>query len=136
MSAIFFPHGGINLHTFASYVPPCQRPICQTAPLLPLVTQKENVMEYWWEGAVSTVIPPPSTSETVSQLKIGGITFTAAVVLLLNAVCLLGEITVSVMSKTLLLEINKQTTQFGTTVKDSLGNTDKAEVFFSSKQKS
>jgi len=31
----FFPHGGIQWHTFVPYTPPCQMPFCQTAPLLP-----------------------------------------------------------------------------------------------------
>ena len=43
----FFPHGGIQLHTFASSAPPCQMLFCQTAPLLPSVTQQQNVIEYW-----------------------------------------------------------------------------------------
>ena len=45
----FFPHGGIQLPTFASYTLPCQIPFCQTAPLLPFVAQQQNMMRYWWE---------------------------------------------------------------------------------------
>lgn len=57
----------------------CQMAFCQTAPLLPSVTQQENVMEHWWEGPASTDIPPTSISDTVSQHnKVGGITFGAA----------------------------------------------------------
>jgi len=55
---------------------PCQMPLCQTAPLLPSVTQQQNVMGYWWEGSTSTTIPPTSTSGTVGQHnKIWGIAF-------------------------------------------------------------
>jgi len=44
---------------------PCQMPLCQTAPLLPSVTQQQIVMEYWIEGSISTVIPPTSTSDII-----------------------------------------------------------------------
>ena len=47
----FFPHGGSQFHTFASSTLPCQAPLCQIAPLLPSVNN-----------------------------KIGGITFTAALI--------------------------------------------------------
>ncbi len=33
-------HGGIQFHTFASYALLCQTPLCQTASLLPSVTQQ------------------------------------------------------------------------------------------------
>jgi len=48
---------------------------CQTASLLPSVTQQQNVRGYWWGG--STSVPPPSASDVVDQPnnKIGGITF-------------------------------------------------------------
>ena len=39
--------GGIQWHTFTSYIPPWQTPFCQTAPLLPSVTWQQNVQEYW-----------------------------------------------------------------------------------------
>ena len=42
----FFLHGGIQGHAFVSYTLPHQIPFCQTAPLLPSVTQ-QHVMEYW-----------------------------------------------------------------------------------------
>jgi len=43
-------------------------------------------MEYWWEGSISTAIPPTSTSDIVGQQnRIGGITFKAA--LLLSLCC-------------------------------------------------
>jgi len=65
----FFLHRRIQLYHFASYVFPCQMPFCQAAPLLPSVTGWQNVMEYWWEGLTSTVIPSTSTSGTMSQHK-------------------------------------------------------------------
>jgi len=43
----FFLHGGIHLHTFASWALPCQIPFRWTAPLLPSVT---HTSVYWWEG--------------------------------------------------------------------------------------
>ena len=56
-------------------------PFCQTARLLPSVTQQQNVKEYWWEGSFYTVIPPTSASDIVGQdHKIGGITFGTALV--------------------------------------------------------
>ena len=56
-------------------------PFCQTAPLLLSVTQQQNVMEYWWEGLISTAIPPTSASDVVGQHnKVGDITFGAALV--------------------------------------------------------
>ena len=63
----FFPHGRMQLHTFASYALACQAPFCQTAPLLPFVTRQQNVRKYWWEGLASTASLPTSTSDTVSQ---------------------------------------------------------------------
>ena len=75
----FFPHGEIQFHTFASHTPPCQTPLCHTAPLLPSVTWKQNIVEYWWEGATFTAIPPTSAFDVMNQHnKIGGITFGAA----------------------------------------------------------
>ena len=50
----FFPPWGIQWHTFASYALPCQTTFCQTAPLLPAVTQQQNIMEHWQEGSIST----------------------------------------------------------------------------------
>jgi len=82
VGAIFFPSGGIQLYTFASYTLLCQVPFCQTAPLLSSVTQQQNVMEYWWEGPTPTVMPPTSASDVVGQHnKIGGITFGTVLVL-------------------------------------------------------
>ena len=54
-------------------------PFCQTVPLLPSVTQQQDVTEYWWEGSVSTAIPPTSTSDIMGQHnKLGGIFSRAA----------------------------------------------------------
>lgn len=48
-----------------------------TAPLLPSVTQQQNLME----GSTTTALPPASTSDIVGQHnKIGGITFRTALV--------------------------------------------------------
>jgi len=59
----------------------CQTPFCQTALLLPSVTQQQHVTEYWWEGSISTAIPPTSTSDVMGQHhKIGGIAFKAPVI--------------------------------------------------------
>ena len=78
---VIFPLEGSQLHTFASCALPCQMPFCQTASLLPSVTQQQNAMEYWWECSASTAIPPTSTSVITGQRsKIGGITFGASLV--------------------------------------------------------
>ena len=43
-----------------------------------------NKTEYWWEGLTSTVVPPPSASDVMGQNnKTGGITFRAALALVL-----------------------------------------------------
>ena len=77
----FSPHGGVQWHTFASYVPLCQVPFCQTAPLLPSVTQQQTLMKYWWEDSTSTAVPPTSASDIMSQSNnMGGITFGAALI--------------------------------------------------------
>jgi len=71
----------IQQHTCASYALLSQTPFCQTAPLLPSLTQQQNATEYYWQSSTSTAIPPPSTSDTVGQHdKIGGITFGAALI--------------------------------------------------------
>jgi len=75
----FFPHERIQWHNFASTTVPGQTPFCQTPPLLPSVTCKQNIGKYWWEGSVSTTIAPKSASDVTGQPhKIGGITFGAA----------------------------------------------------------
>ena len=51
---------------------------CQSAPLLPSVTEQQHVMGYWWEGSISNAVPLISTSDVVGQYhKKGGITFRA-----------------------------------------------------------
>ena len=59
----FFPRGGIQLHTFASYALPCQTPFCHTAPLLSSVAWQPNITEYG--GKVQSLLPyhqhPPLT---------------------------------------------------------------------------
>ena len=77
----FVLHGGIQWHTFASSTLQHQTPFCETASLLPTVTQQLNVTEYWWEGLTSTAIPSTSTSDIMGQHnKTGGITFGAALI--------------------------------------------------------
>jgi len=72
---LFFPHEGTQWYLFSSYALPCQTPLCQTAPLLPSVSQPQNVMEYWWEGLISAAVSPTSISDVVNQCnKIEGIT--------------------------------------------------------------
>ena len=81
----FFPHGGTQWHTFASYTLVCQTPFCQTAPLLPPVTQQQNITAYWWKGST---ISPMSTSNTLGlHNKIGGIAFGATLILQCCARC-------------------------------------------------
>ena len=76
----FFPHGKIQWHTFAPYVLLCQMLFGQTVPLLPSVTQQQNVTEQS-RGSVSPTIPPASTSHVMGQHNIiGGITFGATLV--------------------------------------------------------
>jgi len=68
-------------YTFVSYALPCKTPFCQTAHLLPSVSQQQNVIEYWQEGSVSITIPPTSASENMGKHnKIEGITFRTALV--------------------------------------------------------
>ena len=67
-------------------------PFCQTAPT---VTWQQHIMEYWWEGLISTT-PPASTSEIMGQ-HMGGSTFGATFVFIhcllkLNAVHLTASI--------------------------------------------
>jgi len=81
LDAIFFPHGGIQLHTFVSYALPCQTPFCQTAPLLSSVARQQNLTEYWRESSTSTAISTTFTSDVVGQHnKIGGNNFGAVLV--------------------------------------------------------
>ena len=63
----FFPPGGIQWNIFASSALPCKTPFCQTVPLLPSVTQQQSVIEYWWEGSISTGMSPTSALEIMGQ---------------------------------------------------------------------
>jgi len=65
VSGAIFPHGGIQFHTFASCTLPCQMPFCQTATLLPSVTQQQNIIEYWRECSASTAMPSTTASNIV-----------------------------------------------------------------------
>jgi len=57
-------------------------PLCQIAQL-PTIAWQQNLMEYWWEGSVSTAIPPISTSDIMDQPnKIGDITLGVALIIL------------------------------------------------------
>ena len=77
----FFPHGGSQWQTFASYTLLWQTPFCRTSPLLPFVTWQQNVMAYWWEGSTSAAIQPISASDIMHKHnKIGGITFRAVLI--------------------------------------------------------
>jgi len=55
-------------------------PFCQTAPLLPSVTQQQNVMKYWWEGSTFTAITRSASDIMGQHCNIGGTTFRAAYV--------------------------------------------------------
>lgn len=60
--AQFLMHEGIQWYTLTSYtLQTCQTPFCSTAPLLPSIIQKQQVMEFCQEGSDSTVIPLAST---------------------------------------------------------------------------
>jgi len=73
---IFFPQGGIQWLTCASYALPPQMPFCQSLSLLLSVTRQQNMMEHWWEGSASSAIQPPSASEIMDKdNEIGGINF-------------------------------------------------------------
>jgi len=73
-----FPPGGIQSHTFALDVLPCQMPFRRAAPLLPLVTQQQNVTGCGWEGSDSAAIPPPPAPAVGQHNKLAGTTFRAA----------------------------------------------------------
>jgi len=75
----FFLHGGMQFHAFSTYALLCQMPFYCTSPLLPSVTQQQNVMGYWWKSSASTAIPPTPASDIAGQhSKMGGISFGAA----------------------------------------------------------
>ena len=73
-SVPFLPQRRIQFHAFIHIS--MSDAVCQTAPLLPSVTQQQKTMEYWCEGSALTVISPVPTYDVVGQHnKIGGITF-------------------------------------------------------------
>ena len=74
----FFPHEGIQCHTFAPYALPCQTPFCQTAPPLPSVTWQQNVMTHWWEGSSSAAVPTSASDVVGQHNNRGGLAFGAA----------------------------------------------------------
>ena len=45
----------------------CRNAPPHCAPLLPSVTQQQNVVEYWWEDSTSTAISPVSASDHQGQ---------------------------------------------------------------------
>ena len=73
-------HGRIQWHTFASHALPYQMSFCQTAPLVPSVTEQQHVMGYWWKGSTSTAAPPSALGITGWHNKTGDITFGAALI--------------------------------------------------------
>jgi len=78
---LFLLQGGIQFYPFASLILPCQIPLCQSAPLLPSVTQQQHGMGCWWEGSTSAAIPPTAASDIMGwHNKTGGITFGAALI--------------------------------------------------------
>jgi len=78
----FSLHEEIQFHTSASYALLHQMLFCQTAPLLPSVTQQQNTIEYWWEDSTSTVTQPASTSDVMDlHNKLGGIVFGATFII-------------------------------------------------------
>lgn len=83
----FFHHGGIQWHTFASYIPPCQVLFCQSAPLLLCVIWQQDAMGCWWEGSTSIVIPPKYISDVTGQHNIGGITFGEVILNMKSHMC-------------------------------------------------
>jgi len=59
-------------------------PLCQIAQL-PTIAWQQNLMEYWWEGSVSTATPSISTSDVMGQdNKIRGITFGAVLIYIIS----------------------------------------------------
>jgi len=70
MSKIYISHGGIQLHTFASYALPCQTSFFQTSPLLSSVAQHQNVTEYWQECSTSTAISHRTLTSKANIMKL------------------------------------------------------------------
>ena len=55
------PYGGIQFQPFASYALPCQTHFCQSAPLLPSITQQQHGMESQLVGRLSLSCHTTST---------------------------------------------------------------------------
>jgi len=72
----FFPYGVIQFLPFATYIFPCQTPICLGTSLLPSVAWQQSVMEYW--GQVQPVLPYITSDVMGQHEKRGGITYWAA----------------------------------------------------------
>ena len=77
-----FLHGRIQWHTFVSYALPCHMPSCQTAALLPSVTQQQKcngilVRRFSFYCHITKI---HLWCHGLNQQKIGGITFGAALV--------------------------------------------------------
>ena len=76
-----YPHIFASNKQQPSYMLPRQMPFCQTAPVLPSVTQQQNGMEWWWDSSTSAAIPLTSASDIMGQhSKTGGITFGATLI--------------------------------------------------------
>ena len=68
---------------FASYTLPCQTPLCQSAPLLPSVTQQQHGMGYWLEDSNCIAMQLTFTSDVLGQHNTkGGVTFRADIMCL------------------------------------------------------
>ena len=63
-----FSQREIQWHAFALYTFPGQTSFCQTAPLLPPITQRQNAMGYWQEDSTYVSILPTSASATVANM--------------------------------------------------------------------
>ena len=86
MDAIFFHMKELNDTPLLHMHFHVKMPFCHTAPLLPSVTQQQNVMEFWWEGSTSTAIPPTPASDVGQRDKIGDITFNAVFILVFDTI--------------------------------------------------
>lgn len=63
----FFSSWGTSVSHLCYKCSSMSDPFCQTAPLLPAVTQQQHVVEYWQEGSTFTAIPPTSAFEVMGQ---------------------------------------------------------------------
>ena len=86
MSTVFsinFPQASMNVSGYnffhtkefndtSSYTLSCQKPFCQTSPLLPSVIWQQDMMEYCWESSTSTTIPPTSAPDIMHDHNVIG----------------------------------------------------------------